>query len=216
MQEGIKGHELVNLVLHEWESIVNRVARKEVGEKLIVCGRTARWWDNEIKDKISLRREVYKKVSRGREDLWDEYCRLRKEVKELVRQKKLTMWKEVVEKANVDFEGSRKEFWAFVGRRTKAKNRSIASLKGVEGVSVTSTKGKLEVLQKHYQHLGRVSVDSDFDDDWKEEVESKVEACGRMSGSCDDAFLDKGIEKAEIAKCLKKLKKKIRRVVVMG
>ena len=45
-----------------------------------------------------------------------------------------------------------------------------------------------------------------FDDDWKEEVESKVEACGRMSGSCDDAFLDKGIEKAEIAKCLKKLK----------
>ena len=206
VQEGIKGHELVNLVLHEWESIVNRVARKEVGEKLIVCGRAARWWDNEIKDNISLRREVYKKVSRGREDLWDEYCRLRKEVKELVRQKKLTMWKEVVEKANVDFEGSRKEFWAFVSRRTEAKNRGIASLKGVEGVSVTSTKGKLEVLQKHYQHLGRVSVDSGIDDDWKEEVKSKVEACGRMSGSCDDAFLDKGIEKAEIAECLKKLK----------
>ena len=49
-------------------------------------------------------------------------------------------------------------------------------------------KGKLEVLQKHYQHLGRVSVDSDFDDDWKEEVESKVEAYGRMSGSREDAF----------------------------
>ena len=47
----------------------------------------------------SSRREVYKKVSRGREDLWDEYRRLHKEVKELVRQKKLTMWKEVVEKA---------------------------------------------------------------------------------------------------------------------
>ena len=76
-------------------------------------------------------------------------------------------------------------------------------MKGVEGVSVTSTKGKLEVLQKHYKHLGRVSVDSDFDDDWKEEVESKVEACGRMSGSCEDAFLDKWIEKA---KCLRKLK----------
>ena len=44
------------------------------------------------------------------------------------------------------------------------------------------------MLQKHYQHLGRVSVDSDFDDDWKEEVDNKVEACGRMSGSCEDAF----------------------------
>ena len=41
---------------------------------------------------------------------------------------------------NVDFEGSRKEFWAFVDRRTKAKNRGIASLKGVEGEPVTSTK----------------------------------------------------------------------------
>ena len=32
---------------------------------------------------------------------------------------------------------------------------------------------------------------------------SKVEACGRMS-SRGDPFLAKGIEKAEIAKCLKK------------
>ena len=60
---------------------------------MIACGRAAKWWDSELKDKISLRREVYKKVIRGREDLWDG---LRKEVKELVRQKKLTMWKEVV------------------------------------------------------------------------------------------------------------------------
>ena len=77
-------------------------------------------------------------------------------------------------------------------------------MKAVEGVSVTSTKGK---LQKNYQHLGRGSVDSDFDDDWKGEVESKVEACGRMSRSCEDALLDKGIEKAKIAKCLRKLLK---------
>ena len=42
------------------------------------------------------------------------------------------MWKEVVEKVNVDFEGSRKEFWTFVDRRTKSKYRSIVSLKGVE------------------------------------------------------------------------------------
>ena len=59
-------------------------------------------------------------------------------------------------------------------------------MKSVEGVSVTNTKGKLGVLEKHYEHLGRVSVDSDFDDNWKGEVESRVEDCGRMSGSCED------------------------------
>ena len=40
--------------------------------------------------------------------VWDEYCRLRREVKELVREKKLTIWNEFVEKVDVDFDGSRK------------------------------------------------------------------------------------------------------------
>ena len=70
VEGGMKGHDLVNEVLREWESIVNRVAKREVGDKMIVCGRAARWWD---KEKLSLRREVYKKVIKGREDFsdWD-------------------------------------------------------------------------------------------------------------------------------------------------
>ena len=55
----MKGHDLANEVLKEWESIVKRVAQREVADKTIVCGRAARWWDNETKEKISSRREVY-------------------------------------------------------------------------------------------------------------------------------------------------------------
>ena len=40
----------------------------------------------------------------SREDLWDEYCRLRKEVKQLVIEKKLNIWNELVEKVNTDFD----------------------------------------------------------------------------------------------------------------
>ena len=36
IQRGMKGKELVNEVLMEWESVVNRVAKCELGEKLIV------------------------------------------------------------------------------------------------------------------------------------------------------------------------------------
>ena len=69
-------------------------------------------------------------------------------MKELVREKKLNIWREVVEK---DFDGSKKEFWGFVGRRTKGKRKkNIPSLKIEAGVSVTSTRRKLEVLQRHY------------------------------------------------------------------
>ena len=39
-------------------------------------------------------------------------------VKNLVIEKKLNSWNEVLEKANSDYDGNRKEFWAFVeGRR---------------------------------------------------------------------------------------------------
>ena len=35
--------------------------------------------------------------------------------------KKLNIWNELVEKVNTDFDENRKEFWAFVGRKTKGK-----------------------------------------------------------------------------------------------
>ena len=36
---GLKGHVPVDEVLWKWVSIVNRVANKEVGEKMVVCGK---------------------------------------------------------------------------------------------------------------------------------------------------------------------------------
>ena len=151
IERGMKGQELVNEVVMEWESVVNRVAKCELGEKMIVCGRAAKWWDKQIKDKINARRQVYKKVVKGREGLWGEYCRLWKEVKQLVIEKKLNIWNELVEKVNTDFNENTKEFWAFVGRKSngKKKNTCIASLKSDTGLSLKSTRGKLEVLQRH-------------------------------------------------------------------
>ena len=40
---------------------VTKVAKTVVGEKTVVCGRSTRWWDEEIKGKIKQRREVYKR-----------------------------------------------------------------------------------------------------------------------------------------------------------
>ena len=35
-------------------------------------------------------------------------------------------------------------------------------------MSVSSTQGKLEVLRRHYEELGKVSVDDNFEADWKD------------------------------------------------
>ena len=127
-------------------------------------------------------------------------------MKELVREEKLNIWREVVEKANTDFDGSKKEFWAFVGRRTKGKRKkNIPLLKSEAGVSLTSTRGMLEVLQRHYQQLGKLSLDSNFDAEWKEEVKSNASRYGGMSYLLEDEFLDKEIEKGEIVKCIRRI-----------
>ena len=193
-------------VLEEWEKTVNRVAKALVGEKMIVCGRAARWWDDEVRAKIERRRQVYRLIASGQEELWEEYNRLRKEVKQLVLEKKLSIWNEVVEKANSDFEGNKKEFWAFVGRRTKGRKGGISALKSDTGVSVSSTKGKLDILQSHYERLGSTSVEAAFDDDWKEEVESIVRNCVETSVGCEDGILDREISLTEISRCVRKLK----------
>ena len=71
----------------------------------------------------------------------------------------MNIWNDLVEKVNTDFDENKKEFWAFVGRKSKGKKKYIASLSCDTGLSVTSTKGKLEVLQKHYQLLSKMTSD---------------------------------------------------------
>ena len=61
----------------------------------------------------------------------------------------------------------------------------------------------MNVLQSHYQRLRSCSVDDAFDDNWKQEVDSKVNECHRCSVEHDDPVLDR---EQEIARCVRKLK----------
>ena len=57
-ERDLHGHALIQEVLNEWGKRVTKVAKKVIGEKTVVCGRSTRWWDEEIKGKIKQRREV--------------------------------------------------------------------------------------------------------------------------------------------------------------
>ena len=46
-------------------------------------------------------------------------------------------------------------------------------------------------LQRHYQQVGKLSLDSNNGAEWKEEVESNVSRYGSMSELCEDEVLDK-------------------------
>ena len=75
-------------------------------------------------------------------------------------------------------------------------------------MSVSSTQGKLEVLRRHYEELGKVSVDDNFEADWKEEVVGTLETCSNLSEVSENDRLDRQIDREEIAQCVKKKKNK--------
>ena len=51
-----------------------------------------------------------------------------------------------------------------------------------------------------------MSVDSDFEDVWREVVKTKVSMCSSLSEMHEDEVLDREIQKAEVGKCIFKLK----------
>ena len=71
-------------------------------------------------------------------------------------------------------------------------------------IFVSSTKGKLQTLQQHYQLLETSVADSAFDDEWKLEVEEKVLEYSKQN--LKDLDLDKEIEESEIVRCIQKFK----------
>ena len=79
-------------------------------------------------------------------------------------------------------------------------------IKSDTGLSLTSTRGKLEVLERHYQLLSKMSVDTVFGANWKEEVEDNVNDYSIWSEAVAFSVLDKEIEMGEIAKCFRNLK----------
>ena len=62
------------------------------------------------------------------------------------------------------------------------------------------------MLQRHYQLSSKMSVDSVFNANWKEEVEENVNGYSSLSEEVADSLLDKEIEKGEIAICFRNLK----------
>ena len=125
-RERHKRQELVNKVV--MKGVVNRVAKSELADKMTMCGRAAPVGSGMRRYRINPRQKVYKTIVNGREDYWDEYCRVRGEVTQLFIEKMLNIWNEIVEKVNTDLHGNGKEFWDFLGRRTKDK-KYITSLK---------------------------------------------------------------------------------------
>ena len=199
-------------IIEGWEELVNTTASRVLGRKLIVCKRAVKWWDEEIKQAIRVRRESHAKYAAGKTDAgWKEYVESRKRVKELVVKKKKGLWEEVVQKTNEDFEGGMKQMWVgiqgIVGKK-RGGDTEITTLRSAEGKMVSSSKGKREVLVEHYRKLGTPTTNDNFDSEFEKEInswaEENVERSRRERSDIDG--LQGEFTREEVEDCVAKLR----------
>ena len=56
------------------------------------------------------------------------------------------IYNKLVERVNINFDENKQELWAFVGSKSKGKEKNIASLKNATGFDLTRNRGNLEAM----------------------------------------------------------------------
>ena len=127
-----------------------RVARDVIGKKRIVCGRSVRWWDEELREMVIDRRSCHKRVMEGNKEAWSEYCTKRKLLKEKIREKRRIQNESYMQSVNESYKKNKNEFWKFVhSKQSNGSKKKIQLLRDdTYNSSVSDTKDKLRVLKR--------------------------------------------------------------------
>ena len=189
--------------MSEWEEVVSRVARDVIGKKRIVCGRSVRWWDEELREMVIDRCACHKRVIEGNKEAWSEYCVKRKLLKEKIREKRRIQNESYMQSINESYKKNKNEFWKFVhSKQSNGSKKKIQLLRDdTYNCSVSDTKDKLRVLKEHYQKLGKERHVEAFDSDWKIHVQTKVKEFQQLSEHIKNEHLDRKISNFEIEFC---------------
>ena len=97
--------------MSEWEKVVSRVTIDVIGRKRIVCGRSVRWSNEELRDMMIDRRACHKLVMEGNKEAWSEFCMKRKLLKEKIREKRRIQNESYMQSINESYKKNMNEFW---------------------------------------------------------------------------------------------------------
>ena len=70
-----RGQAGAKIMIERWEQLVKTTASKVIGKKLIVCNKVVKWWDDEVKEAIRVRREAHARYISSKNTVgWGEYA----------------------------------------------------------------------------------------------------------------------------------------------
>ena len=187
----------VDKVVAEWERRVSVAADQIVGKKTVKHGISKKWFDDEVRQAIKTRREQHTKWCETRKPRdWVEYCKLRKEVGVLVREKKKLGWSKLLEQVKGSYGGDKKLFWSLVKKlknHRKIEATATSAVKNKLSNVVTSPEDRREAWAEFYEDLGKAKTHPTpgrYDDEFKRRVEEEVEEFSRESTNNVDGAMD--------------------------
>ena len=135
-REEVVEEELVRRMARKWEKVVDKAASKALGRKLIICGRSVNWWDEELCQLVKDRRTCFAQGLDNNSN-WNDYLKIRKELKQKIREKKICRV-ELMDNVNSNYRKNIKAFWKFVNGSIKSNNKNkIETLTDDSGNSVS-------------------------------------------------------------------------------
>ena len=79
-----------------------------------------------------------------------------------------------------DFDGEMNQMWVgikrILGKQAGEADTGIATLRAQNGIMVSSSKGKREVLVEHYRKLGTPTTNETFDAEFEKKIDAWVRA----------------------------------------
>lgn len=184
-----------------WRTIKNTIiqtAKEVCGCTKINKTKRTRWWNEEIKKEVQLKKQEWKRyLGERNSENYNRYKKQRLKVKELVKTAKQQSWEEFGEKLERDSKGNQKLFYRVLKTLRKGKQNRSRCIYSANGKLLEEEDDIMERWREYFAHtLNR-----------KQQIENKE--VGEMKGPIEcDAHLERDeIKKEEIIEAVKRLKR---------
>jgi exonuclease III len=177
---------VVDKVWQFWSDAVLSAATESVGKKIIVKGRSRPEIDSAVLSLIRQRRQLYRQFATSqagsaRSQLWVQYIALRKQVHQVIRDKKASKWSQLMDQLESEYvdRGNMKQFWSSINRIASSRARQVSSI----GPIIDPDSQKLvidqpairSVFASYFHQLGADSPqDAKFDQVFKDQIDTVI------------------------------------------
>jgi hypothetical protein len=168
--------ERANEAVDDFIARTNVALDRSVGGKVTRKGFTRRWFDQELREAVGLRRAAYQTfLKTGLETDYKAFTTQRRICKKLTRKKKTQEWEKYLDEMEQAYKSNHRQMWRLVKRLVPESGKvSISPVDRPDGSLATSEEEILEEWAAHQERLGTPRNDPLWDEAFERTINRKI------------------------------------------